>query len=88
MNFYSASVALLWATAMRCAAPATAGSRRPPTSPPWADVLFNNLDYAGRAARCGFAGGFNDLCGDNLRCDKPRRLFRSFLSRGTISFID
>ncbi len=30
----------------------------------------------------------NDPCGDNLRCDKPRGLFRTFLSRGTISFVD
>lgn len=30
----------------------------------------------------------NDPCGDNLRCDKARGLFRTFLSRGTISFVD
>jgi len=30
----------------------------------------------------------NDPCADNMRCDKPRRLFKSELSRGAISFIE
>jgi hypothetical protein len=28
----------------------------------------------------------NDPCGDNLRCDKPRTLFKTYSSRGAISF--
>lgn len=30
----------------------------------------------------------NDPCGDNLRCDKPRALFKTYASRGAISFSD
>jgi hypothetical protein len=30
----------------------------------------------------------NDPCGDNVRCDKPRTLFKTELSRGAISFIE
>jgi mannose-1-phosphate guanylyltransferase len=30
----------------------------------------------------------NDPCADNVRCDKPRTLFKTELSRGAISFID
>jgi hypothetical protein len=41
-----------------------------------------------RLSKRGFASGFNDPCGDSLCCEKPRGLFRTFLSRGTISFTD
>ena len=30
----------------------------------------------------------NDPCADNMRCDKPRALFKTELSRGAISFIN
>jgi hypothetical protein len=30
----------------------------------------------------------NDPCADNMRCDKPRRLFKTQLSRGALSFIE
>jgi hypothetical protein len=28
----------------------------------------------------------NDPCGDNLRCNRPRPLFKTYLSRGALSF--
>ena len=30
----------------------------------------------------------NDPCGDNVRCDKPRTLFKTYASRGAISFAE